>query len=218
MEIVVNTLAESYEAVIYDLLWKHIDVTTEDGEKTWQGSPMTIVVTNPCSSDYIHKNSPYGKQFYEQYVSAIVYGYADSDSKFEYDYHSRLFDYSSWIENDDVQWTNQIQYIIDKLKDQKSTRRAIGITWDPVVDTTKKDVPCLQFVQFWNEKDRLNMLVLFRSEDMLMGYPQNVYGLTQLLSYVSHQIGVQVGKYYHMVTIPHLYNVRDKNYLDPWLK
>ncbi|MFA5760329.1 MAG: thymidylate synthase [Dehalococcoidales bacterium] len=218
MEIVVNTLSESYASVMKFIIWNHCEVTTEDNEKTWQSDPILITITNPTSSDYIHKNSPYGKQFYEQYASAIVYGYTESDSKFVYDYHSRLFEYYDYDGvKESSRWTNQIQYVIDKLNESRTTRRAIAITWNPSVDTTNKDVPCLQSTQFWILNDLLEMSIHIRSNDMLMGYPQNIYGFVELMKFVASKTGVKIGKVYYYVAIPHCYYIRDGNYLKPWM-
>lgn len=221
MEIVASTLAESYGMVMRSIIWNHRDVITEDNEKTWQAEPMHIIITNPGSTitrDYIHDNSPYGKQFYEQYASAIVYGYDNLSSEFEYDYHSRLFEYYDYDGiRETGRNTNQIKYVIDKINSQMTTRRAIAITWNPSEDTQKKDVPCLQLVQFFVENGKLSMYITFRSQDVLMAYPQNVYGLSVLLKYVCAQTGLEIGKYYHNISIPHLYNIRDKNYLKPWM-
>lgn len=210
-----KTLSDSYEKIINHIIWNHVNVKTEDGEETWQSSPILVEITDPLSGDYIHKNSPYGKQFYQEYANAIVNGY--KNQQFEYDYHSRLFDYCSF---DGVKeystCTNQIQYIIDKLNESRTTRRAIAVTWDPLIDTEKKDVPCLQNVQCWTLNNELDASISFRSEDMLMGYPQNIYGLTMLLIYIADVVGVKLGKIYWYVTIPHLYQERDSNYLQKW--
>lgn len=213
-----TTLADSYEKAVYAIVWQHTIVKTENGENTWQHEPMLIEITNPTAHDYIHKNSPYGTQFYEAYADVLVNGYKQGSDTFEYDYHSRLFEYYDYDGvKEESRHTNQIQYIIDKINDQEATRRAIGITWNPSEDTNKKDVPCLQNVQFWVSGNLLYMSVMFRSEDMLMGYPQNVYGLVALFKYMSEKTGYKIGKYYHYVTIPHLYNTRDGNYLKVWL-
>ena len=209
MQLDCNTLSESYEKVINSIIWNHAVVKTEDKELTWQTEPMLIKISNPAILDYIHKNSPYGVRFYDAYAEAIVEGYADGNV-FEYDYHSRLFEYGETL-------TNQIQYIVDKLNSEETTRRAIAITWDPYLDGKKKDVPCLQNVQFWISNDLLYMSAMFRSEDMLMAYPQNVYGLVSLMKHVSNRLDIKIGQYWHYVTIPHLYYVRDANYLNPWM-
>ncbi|OQA50529.1 MAG: hypothetical protein BWY45_03433 [Euryarchaeota archaeon ADurb.Bin294] len=44
-----------------------------------------------------------------------------------------------------------------------------------------------------------------------------MYALAKLQEYVSQQVGIPVGTYTHIVTIPHLYFIRDKADLQRWL-
>jgi len=242
MSIQVKTISESYEKVIRYFQWNLTNTSiireskTEDGKDTWQSNPLYIEISDPCNSDWIHKNSPYGKQFYKEYIDEIVNG--KNAGKFDYDYHSRLFSYdvntdvsvleTSIPDNDRCKGhitviqnilkqrsVNQIQYIIDKLKRTPTSRRAVAITWEPDIDKGVTNVPCLQYIQFWIQNNKLNMFVLFRSEDMAMGYPVNVVGLVSLMIYVSDNVGVQCGSYHHQVVIPHIY-LSDKVIFNKW--
>ena len=225
MEIPCKNVSEAVEKVIYHVIWNHYDVITEDGEHTWQADPITIVVDNPASPEYKHPKIPYGDQFYQEYIDEIVKG--KNAGRFDYDYYSRLNHYDGYpdvlddflpVELTSVRQTNQIEYIVNKLRSQSASRRAVAITWEPWKDTEgNESVPCLQYIQCWMARGKMNMSVLFRSEDMLLGYPQNIVGLTNLQMYIARQLGIKVGKYYHFVTIPHIYNLRDANYLKPWL-
>ncbi len=51
------------------------------------------------------------------------------------DYHGRLFDWGErlFTEGKPVH-IDQIAYIVDKLKTSPVTRRAVAITWNPVID------------------------------------------------------------------------------------
>ena len=214
-------IAHSYEQIIYAIGWDHTATITEDGEVVYMPDPiMNIVIDNPNSNNFIHPKSPYGAQFYEEYAKVLIEGYA-SGIIFEYDYHSRLFKYMTTHVFDDGRVrnieTNQIKYIIDKLKEYPTSRRAISITWDPYIDEMKKDVPCLQMLQCWiTSTNALDMFICFRSEDMLLGYPQNVYGLTQLQKYIATHLNIRVGRYYHTVVRPHVYPKRDHKELMMW--
>lgn len=243
MSIQVKTISESYEKVMRHFQWnlhnKSIirEVKTEDGKDTWQSVPLYIEISDPCNSDWIHKNSPYGKQFYQEYIDEIVNG--KNAGKFDYDYHSRLFSYdvntdvsvleTSIPDNDRCKGhitviqnilkqrsLNQIKYIIDKLKITPTTRRALAITWEPNIDEGVINVPCLQYIQFWIQNNKLNMFVLFRSEDMAMGYPMNVVGIISLMIYVSDQVGISCGTYHHQVVVPHVY-FSDKTVFNKWM-
>jgi len=119
---------------------------------------------------------------------------------------------------DDEEPVNQIDLIVDHLTDELFTRRAVAITWYPWVDPATQHVPCLQWMQFKVRKQRfgfllwligrkpiLDMYLLMRSEDVAGAFGQNVAGFATLLQYVAQKIDCAVGKYEHIVTIPHMY-------------
>lgn len=85
---------------------------------------------------------------------------------------------------------DQIQTsIIDRLIDNPSSRRAVAITWSPVMDITRDEPPCLQIVQCQVDKgDHLNLVCLFRSNDMLSAWGQNAFGLAHMQKYILDQI------------------------------
>ena len=119
---------------------------------------------------------------------------------FVYDYHDRLFDSP----------IDQIDYICEKLCEHPESRRAIAVTWRPDIDPFQNDVPCLQFVQCSvTQSDLLDMWVLYRSEDMLGGFGPNAFGLTGLQRKIADDLDLRVGRYEHIVTMPHLYPRRD---------
>lgn len=222
MEFRCSTLSESYDKVMRHILWpqNHELVTTEDGEKTWQATePYHVIITNPLSEDYIHKFSPYGKQFYDEYANAIIYG---TKSEFVYDYHSRLFKYGilvNRVHNERIVYNkDQIQYIADKLVKEPSSRRAVAITWQPGIDDYQKDVPCLQYIHCWITNGKLNAKFLLRSNDLLMALPQNEFGFARLMKYIADKLNIAVGVLYYTADIGHVYYERDANYLKPWLK
>ena len=85
---------------------------------------------------------------------------------------------------------DQIQEsIIRRLIQNPESRRAIAITWFPERDVNADEPPCLQIVQaVIDEKNRLNLVCLFRSNDMLSAWGQNAYGLAHLQRYICTSI------------------------------
>ena len=79
--------------------------------------------------------------------------------------------------------------IIDRLIDNPSSRRAVAITWSPVLDITRDEPPCLQIVQCLIDKgDHLNLVCLFRSNDMLSAWGQNAFGLAHMQKFILEEI------------------------------
>jgi thymidylate synthase len=225
----VKSISDAYDFAVKNVIAKHREVTTEDGEHTWQSDPFTICITEPWRPNVIHKNSPYGIKFFDKYASDIING---TPSEFVYTYHERLFKYRENYYDDIVSMfvpdevylyildrtINQMDYIEEKLQNEPNSRRGLAITWEPKIDELKKDVPCLQFLQFWLEDNRLNMYVLFRSNDILLALLQNLMGLYTLQKYMAKKLGnKKIGKFWISETMPHLYNKRDANELKKWI-
>lgn len=194
-----STIARAHEDIIREIFWDHIPFKTENKEICWLGKPVTITITDP-ERTRIHPRSPHRQRCYI-YEDQLINGRIVTDSKMEfvYDYHDRLFDSP----------IDQIDYICEKLAYAPVSRRAIAITWRPDIDTNHDDVPCLQFVQCAVSDDLLDMWVLYRSEDMLGGFGPNAFGLTGLQRKIADDLDLRVGRYEHIVTMPHLYPRRD---------
>ena len=202
----------SYEYLVKEVLENGEDMITEDGEACREIRNTVIDITNPKLKS-ISPKYPLGKNTVEKYTKNLLYG---SENEFSYDYHSRLFKYP-------VNGTtlNQIEYIIEKLKTQKNSRRALAITWQPILDieVSKKDrgsVPCLQYVQFLIRDNKLHQTVLFRSNDLLLAYHANALGLISLGEMIAKNIGVEYGTYTHHSVSMHIYIDRDYDYISKY--
>lgn len=203
-----RTIADAHQKLVEYVYWNGIRMVTEDGQVCIEAEPVTVTIHQPIGldSEMVHKNSPSGIKKCIEYVNQIFEG----AEGFEYTYHERLFAYQGQY--------NQILDIIDHLNEERMTRRAVAITWYPWKDPVTQHVPCLQFLQFkvrkqkfgflhWllGHKPKLDMYLLFRSEDVLGAFGSNAVGLASLQSVIAHETGCEVGKYEHIVTIPHFY-------------
>ncbi|PKL59572.1 MAG: thymidylate synthase [Methanomicrobiales archaeon HGW-Methanomicrobiales-4] len=81
---------------------------------------------------------------------------------------------------------DQIQKsIISRLIENPTSRRAVAITWSPVFDLVRDEPPCLQIVQcLIDRRQHLNLVCLFRSNDMLSAWGQNAYGLAHMQKFI----------------------------------
>ena len=79
--------------------------------------------------------------------------------------------------------------IISRLVENPSSRRAVAITWFPVFDISREEPPCLQIVQCLIDRSlNLNLVCLFRSNDMLSAWGQNAFGLAHMQKYILDEI------------------------------
>lgn len=140
-------------------------------------------------------------------------------------------EYLEDIAHDISEPIDQIEAIIDHLNEERMTRRAVAITWYPWKDLVTQHVPCLQFIQFkvrkqklgflhWllGHKPKLDMYLLMRSNDILGAAGSNMVGFASLQQFVANNTGCEVGKYEHIVTIPHLYPKTNAQELERMIK
>ena len=204
----------AHEQVIRMILEKGWVLQTEDAEATVEFEEVSLQVDTPLAEPMTSPHSRFQQKFVEQYAKDLLQG---SHASFEYDYHGRLFDWGERLVADGQPvHIDQIAYIVDKLKTSPVSRRAIAITWNPVIDEKLDDCPCLQLVQCVLRQDRLAMRVVFRSNDMLSAAGANMYALVQLQKSIADQLGVPCGTYTHISLVPHIYYLRDVYDIEPF--
>ena len=106
--------------------------------------------------------------------------YLDDDG-FIYTYSERLQNY---------QGRNQLKDIINRLKQDMGSNRAIAVTFNPFVDNERADIPCLQLIQALVRNDKLILCVYFRSNDLYGAFPSNMMFLTYLGMKIADELGV----------------------------
>jgi len=207
-------IGRAHELVVKMILEKGWVLQTEDAETTVEFEEIAMQVDTPLAEPMVSPHSRFQQKFVEQYARDLLNG---SHASFEYDYHGRLFDWGERLTVDGQPvHINQIDYIVDKLKTSPVSRRAIAITWNPVIDERLDDCPCLQIVQCVLREGKLAMRVVFRSNDMLTAAGANMYALVQLQRSIADKLGVPCGTYTHISLVPHIYYLRDLHDIEPF--
>lgn len=112
---------------------------------------------------------------------------------------------------------NQIEQVIQILKNDKNSRRAVmNINRPDMFRGTTKDSPCTISVQYMIRNSKLHCFVNMRSNDVWLGLPYDIVFFTELQKYVAARLSVDVGFYYHNAASLHLYD-RDINKAKSWL-
>jgi len=109
------------------------------------------------------------------------------------------------IEAIDFPRINQMDYIIQKLKEKPYSRRAQAITWRPLVDPFHIDPPCLQRIYMRIKDRKLMMQTTWRSRDLFRAWEANVNGMIRIQKYVAEQLGVELGHYLDFSNSLHIY-------------
>ncbi len=100
---------------------------------------------------------------------------------------------------------NQIEYIIEKLKEKPYSRRAQAITWRPLVDPFHFDPPCLQRIYMRIKEGKLLMQTTWRSRDLFRAWEANVNGMIRIQKHVAEQLNVEIGHYLDFSNSLHIY-------------
>ena len=246
MQINADSIGKAHDRIIREILDNHIEIVTEDGEHTIEyPEPIMVKIANPFIEPMKSESSPYSMNYLQEYIKQVCG--INKDSGFAYTYGNRLFDYPSktveslhenhiracWIGNGDGRGFDQISSIVEKLMKNPTSRRGIAHTWVTEVDSYSVNPPCLQTVQFLLRDYRLHAIATFRSNDMLMAWGCNTYALanlqmkvlSEMVDYAYYNCGVEykdfpyaIGNLTTVSTSAHIYDVRDKNYLDEFRK
>ena len=122
----------------------------------------------------------------------------------------RMADYKGNVNsNYGWQWdrNGQLDKVIDQLQNNPDTRQAaISIYDGKEIQDYSHDTPCTYAVQFTLLNNKLNMCVVMRSNDLWYGFCNDQYQFSSLQMLVAHEIGCELGEYYHFAHNLHLYN------------
>jgi len=233
-----NNLAEAWEKSVVSVYQQGCDMRTEydkPDDPPSKDSTMTIVLHDPLAEPMIHKSLPCGLEDLQEYVLEVLDGIKDhciraaddpDDTRWEYTYHQRLFNYSV---PGVAQPYDQIELVARKLAETPYSRRAQAITWKVWEDTICYDPACLQSIWCRVLPDdagqwRLNTNVRFRSNDAYKAALMNMFALIQLQKRIADRIAelsgrtVVVGRYVHQADSYHIYGSYFREFEERFLK
>ena len=99
---------------------------------------------------------------------------------FVYTYPNRLFNIHQVTRDDVVDDFNQVEIIVNRLKEHIGSNRAVANLYMCALDKDEQHIPCLQFVQCLIRNNKLYLHVLFRSNDLYTAFPSNMLFLQYL--------------------------------------
>ncbi|MFX1480908.1 MAG: thymidylate synthase [Promethearchaeota archaeon] len=100
---------------------------------------------------------------------------------------------------------NQMEYIVEKLRESPYSRRAQAITWRPLVDPYHVDPPCLQRIFMRIKAGKLIMQTTWRSRDLFRAWEANVNGMIRIQKSIADKLGVEMGHYLDFSNSLHIY-------------
>lgn len=195
----------AFEHMYHKIMFQGVDF--QDTKALFNiGFYMLKPLDNQILTPWRNWKKEYAQLEWEWYLSANPN--AEEISKHASIWKKCMDDNGNVNSNYGYQWKrkDQLQKIINELKNNPSSRRALISIYDgKEIDLYSRDTPCTQGIQFYIHNNKLQMTVLMRSCDLVFGFCNDQYCFSKLQEMVAKELGLEVGKYYHFCTNLHIY-------------
>ncbi|MCL2433829.1 MAG: thymidylate synthase [Clostridia bacterium] len=191
-----RTLPEAYHRALA-ALFDHGDlVDCPDYGQLQKECSLTVFVEQPLAEPRISRLIIGGAHELQQYEMELCDGILDfmigaDENVWEYTYHDRYF--------------RQLPFIINELRRNPYSRRAIMNIRNFEIDSANDDPACLQSIQYFIRDGLLHCKIMFRSNDLPEAFFYNAFALIRLQERVAAELGVGVGTYTHRSNSMHCY-------------
>ena len=189
-----TTKKMGYKTILRELLW-FIKGST-DNQKL-KDRNVHIWSANASKSFLESRGLPY-----EEDDLGPIYGF--QWRHFGAEYKDRFTDYSG-------KGYDQLQWLINEIKENPSSRRLILSAWNPAALDQMALPPCHILSQFYvNQKEgTLSCQLYQRSGDMFLGVPFNIASYSFLTYILCKLTGYKPGKLHHVIGDAHIYEEHD---------
>jgi len=197
-----NTAAQTWLRILNTILRYGRNKTTrytQENELKEILNMMAVVYDENPDTPYLPSFFPFSEKDLEVYYPQVLS--AKPISGIAYTYGQRLRDHEG---------VDQIQNIIDLLKNRPFSKKMVAFTanikedWNQV---NKGDTPCLTQVICSVEDGKLIMTTHFRSQDMVHGWPRNVFSLRKLQKLIADGAGgYDLGPFVMITHSAHIYS------------
>ncbi|KRM96331.1 thymidylate synthase [Liquorilactobacillus aquaticus DSM 21051] len=101
---------------------------------------------------------------------------------------------------------DQIQNVIDDIKNKPDSRRLIVTAWNPEDVPQSALPPCHTLFQFYVVDGKLSCQLYQRSADVFLGVPFNIASYALLTHLIARETNLEVGEFIHTLGDAHIYN------------
>jgi thymidylate synthase len=188
-----RNLTEAYHRALTELETKGAILNCSDWNQKQKECAMTIHIEEPTAEPRISKLIIGGAYDLQRYVMELVDGILDFkiNAGWDYTYHDRFSRY--------------MPFVVGELKRNRESRRAVIAIRDNEVDSRTTDPACMQSIQYFIRDNKLDCMILFRSNDLPEAFFFNAFGLIMLQEKVAGELGVEIGTYTHRSNSMHCY-------------
>jgi thymidylate synthase len=191
MEIVKETTEQAWKTALREIREHGVEIKDANNRISREVLNMIITITKPKENitKPIEIMNSLKKWVYPELEELEdVFFKKEASSSYYYTYGMRIFNYANSKDQID-------EFIIPLLKKYPSSRRALVVIYNPLVDSrlSSKENPCLVSVYFKIINKKLTVSVLLRSNDMFIGWPANIYQIYLLQKYVAERLEIETG-------------------------
>lgn len=171
---------------------------TQENELKELLNVMAIVYEENPDKPYLPHYFPFSKKDLEIYYPQVLS--AKKIPGIAYTYGQRLRDHDG---------VDQIAKIVELIKTRPFSKKMVAFTakvkedWSAV---NKGDTPCLTQILCSVQDGKLFMTTHFRSQDMVHGWPRNVFSLRKLQKLIADQSGYPLGAFVMITHSAHIYS------------
>lgn len=110
------------------------------------------------------------------------------------------------------QFPNQVAGVLGILAKDSSTRHGVIDMWQSETLDDNNCIPCCYTSHYTIMDGKLNIAVIQRSADSIIGLPFNIAQYAFLAKAFAQHLGVEPGKYIHVITDAHIYESQYGNF------
>lgn len=182
------------KSIIHELLWfiqgdTNIKYLVDHDVRIWNEWPYRTFT----------QSKDYQEETMEEYVEKIK-----NDPEFAEKYGDLGPVYGAqWRKFNGV---DQLQYILDEIKNNPDSRRMILSAWNPAEIKNMALPPCHTLIQFYVRDSKLSLQLYQRSADIFLGVPFNIASYALLLMMVAQVSNLEVGEFVHTLGDAHIYS------------
>lgn len=193
-QIEADTIGTAWLAVARRILDDGAD-STYDGSRIVELERVTLSIARPASVDPIVNELGDAERLAWMHANftdhSLVAALGDARS-----YASRLYDYAG-------SGSDQVQWVIERLRADPTSRSATITTFEPLLDSTY--IPCVSLLDFWISDRHLAAIVYAHSIDFgAKGYG-NLVELAHLMEHIAEALKLEVGPLDFVVKSAHIY-------------
>lgn len=207
-----NNFEKKYKKILLNIIYKGDSQLSRNGE--------TFVLNNIKFNFNLKNGFPIltsRKMYLKNFIYELIW-FINGDTNIKYLKNNNVNIWDLWAdENGELgpvygyqlrKFNNnfdQLNYVINELKNNKFSRRAVVNLWNPTDLDKMKLPPCHYSFQINIFKNKLNMSVIMRSCDMALGFPNDFSFYAAFLIIISKELNVKPGNICFFINNGHLY-------------